>query len=285
MASIVGHAGHAVRTAAGHQGPTRLPLAGPTGRGRGTRTRPRRADWTPPGRPGRPARTGRASNHEPSASRTRPSRVRIGRPPVASGCPGHGQCVGRDVGGPDLEVRDSRAPPSAARDRAMAPEPVPRSTQTGGRRPAVPESGRSARRGQLRQRHLHHLLGLGPGDEDPSVDLQLERAERPGAEHVLQGLAGGPAAGRPGPRRRSPRRRARRSSGPPAPSPAGPAMDCSDRPARGPVRRRLGRVGSGRHRHGLTLRPAGGTACRPSARRSARRGRPSGCGRACAGSA
>ena len=84
-----------------------------------------------------------------------------------------------------------------ASDRAMAPEPVPRSTAT---RPApAPAPARvalgPAQPAELGQGHLHHLLGLGAGDEHPPIDLELEVAERPVAEHVLEGLPCRPPVG------------------------------------------------------------------------------------------
>ena len=69
---------------------------------------------------------------------------------------GHREGVGREVGGPDLAGPGQIAPPSAANERAMAPDPVPRSTATGpempdgrrdrsaGRSPARPPAGEGA---------------------------------------------------------------------------------------------------------------------------------------------
>ena len=37
--------------------------------------------------------------------------------------------------------------------------------------------------------HLDHLFGLGARDQDPLVDVELERAELPSPEHVLQRFA------------------------------------------------------------------------------------------------
>ncbi len=94
------------------------------------------------------------------------------------------------------------APPSTARERAMAPDPVPRSTATGPACPAPPGRATRGRRqgGQLGQGHLHHLLGLRPRDEHPPVHGQVEGAERPPAQDVLQGLPRRPPVGQgPGP--------------------------------------------------------------------------------------
>ena len=70
-------------------------------------------------------------------------------------------------------------------DKAIAPEPVPRSTATSG----STRHRHMLLRAQLVQRDRHHHLGLGPGDEDTRLDSQLQRPKRPGAEHVLQGLS------------------------------------------------------------------------------------------------
>src|SRR5205085_10076895 len=45
---------------------------------------------------------------------------------------------------------------------------------------------------ELTDGDLDHDLGLGPGDEDPLVDEQIECAEPPPPEHVLEGLTRGP---------------------------------------------------------------------------------------------
>jgi len=60
---------------------------------------------------------------------------------------------------------------SSATDRAITPEPVPRSTTTG--------PGAQRRRRQLEKGSFDYLFGLGPWDEDPAVDDHVERAERP----------------------------------------------------------------------------------------------------------
>ena len=53
----------------------------------------------------------------------------------------------------------------------------------------------------LAQGHLHHLFGLRSRNQDPGVDTQVEAAEGPVAEDVLQRLPRRPAV-RHGPRRR-----------------------------------------------------------------------------------
>ena len=129
------------------------------------------------------------------------------RPMPAGVGPGDGQRVLGDVGGPDVDQRllgrqrQRRWRPSRCRDRPRAAGW--RRWRRGGRPAGRPR--RSAR--------LDHLLGLRPGDQHPAVDEQVEVAEAPAAEHVLQRLAGagdGPAGRRSGPGgARSPARRAR----------------------------------------------------------------------------
>jgi hypothetical protein len=60
----------------------------------------------------------------------------------------------------------------------MAPEPVPRSTAM------QPPSG------ELVDGEAGHHLGLRARDQHPGVDEQVEGAEPPGPEDVLEGLAG-----------------------------------------------------------------------------------------------
>ena len=67
---------------------------------------------------------------------------------------------------------------SAASDRPMAPLPVPRSAQTIG--------GGSDRASSSAT--LDHRLGLRSWDQHPPIDHQIEMAEPPPAEHVLQRL-------------------------------------------------------------------------------------------------
>ena len=273
-------------------GPARAPTRAPTGPGPAILgLGRRRADWTPPDRPGRASSAGSGVEPRP----VRPAVTRRGRPGSGSASSaevrrGHRQGVGRGVGGPHLQAGARSPLPSTASDRAMAPDPVPRSTQTGWDPPSVPRAGvRSADPLQLAQCDLHHLLGLGPGDQHPPVDRQFERPERPAAEHVLQGLAGRPAVGQGrGPIRS---RRARRSTPPPGVEPTArrstpPGRPIGDRPAgRRTTSLPHGRSPAGRPAVASLVTPAGGTACRPSGRRSTRRGRPSGSGPACRGSA
>ena len=47
----------------------------------------------------------------------------------------------------------------------------------------------------LKALHLDHLFGLGARDQDPLVDVELERAELPSPEHVLQRFARRPPIG------------------------------------------------------------------------------------------
>ena len=61
----------------------------------------------------------------------------------------------------------------------MAPDPVPRSTTKGAAAPRRASSSRATSDDDLR---------LGPGDEDPPVDHQVEGAEGPVAEDVLDRL-------------------------------------------------------------------------------------------------
>ena len=75
---------------------------------------------------------------------------------------------------------------SCFRLRAIAPDPVHRSTTTGARRSASARS-RSSGDGEA-----GHHLGLGPRDEDTRADRQLEVAERRPAGEVLQRHAPGP---------------------------------------------------------------------------------------------
>ena len=86
---------------------------------------------------------------------------------------------------------------SAATARAMAPEPVPRSTTNGG--PAALLTGDREQAAQLGEGHVDDRLRLGAGDQDPPVDEEVEAAETPASEHVLQRFAAGAAVDhRPG---------------------------------------------------------------------------------------
>ena len=116
----------------------------------------------------------------------------------------------------------------------------------------------------------------GRGMRTRRVHRQFECPERPPAEHVLQGLATGPAGGQS----------QGQSWSPPACSTIQRASRAEPNVGRASIARRGRLVGQRPpRRHGLTRRPAVDTACQPSARRSAHRGRPSGSGPACAGSA
>ncbi len=231
-------------------------------------------------------RPGRASNHDPAVGDTRPaatgswaaSASRLAR--VTSRASSEESTAHTSRGSP-------KAAPSTARERAMAPEPVPRSTQTSG-----PSSPSVARRAAARRPSIPRATSTTCSVSGRGISTRrstCNSTERNG--HVPSTYcSGSPEA-----------RRAARSSErsrTPARSPAGDRPGVLDDPARlphrthpvgdlghqlGPGPSRRGRaVGAGRH-HGLNPRRAAGSACRPSARRSARRGRPSGRGRACAG--
>ena len=75
-----------------------------------------------------------------------------------------------------------RAGSSRASASAMAPDPVPRSATTS-----------SASTGDLVERPADDLLGLRARDEHPPIDHEVEVAEPPAAEDVLERLAGEPA--------------------------------------------------------------------------------------------
>ncbi len=147
-----------------------------------------------PRRPPRPAAARRSATYGglETTTSTRPSRsAGQGLEPVALDQAHHRRPGGRGRPGwpgPRRGRRRRRRWPtprtsghrSAASDRAMAPEPVPRSTP----RPARPSPASGV------DREAGHHLGLGPGDQHPSVDEEVEGAEPPAAEHVLQRLAG-----------------------------------------------------------------------------------------------
>ena len=131
----------------------------------------------------RPPRSspGSASNHGPGRERARgPRRTR------------------RRWRGRRRARRRSRRSPrpatsgsSASSAIAIAPEPVPRSataavgSDVDEREPAPARPAQPVPLGFL-ERDLHDLLGLRTRDEHPPVDHEVEAAERPRAEHVLQ---------------------------------------------------------------------------------------------------
>ena len=149
-------------------GPPWAPSRAPSGPGRRTRPRSRRADWTPPGPPGRPVGPGGRRTSEPSAIRDPAGGLRIGPGQVGQVGPGHLQRVGRGVGGPDLEIRVAGAAP-----RRPATGRWPPSRSRGRRRPgrAVAHLAGGGHPVQSRQRDLHHLLRLRTGDQHPAVDV------------------------------------------------------------------------------------------------------------------
>ena len=224
--------------------------------------------------------SGRASNHEPSASRTRvaagPSPARLA--PATAKASGETSLAHTRV-----RVR------SAAMDSPMAPDPVPRSTTTSG----VP--GRfGAQPVQLGQGEADHLLGLGPGDQDPPVDHEVEGAEGPPAEDVLQRLAR-PAPGHQPVQGGHPPDGGRPIQAPGVVRPLEP-RGLLDDPAGLGVGPSHPRVGQQARRLGLQLAPgdravvvrrgrrhvgAGGCARRPPGRRRRRRARRPGPCRAC----
>ncbi len=112
---------------------------------------------------------GSAENHDPWTTRTRAA----ARPSPAK------LAVATASAPADTSVAHTdRVVRSAARDIAITPDPVPRST--------------AVRGGELVdrvQRMLDDHLRLGSRDENPPVDVHVERAETPPAEHVLQRLA------------------------------------------------------------------------------------------------
>ena len=80
------------------------------------------------------------------------------------------------------------------------PTPRPRAARRPGPGPGrrCPSRGRppthrppaGSRAASLVDGHLGHDLGLGPGDQHPAVDQQVQPPEGPAAEHVLQRLPG-----------------------------------------------------------------------------------------------
>ena len=154
---------------AGHDAPRspRAPSARRTSAPRGSQSatsagsalvcRRRRAGWTRPGRPRPAARRAARRTSRPSASRTRARR------PAEAGQvgPGHGERVGRHVGGPHLDVGhldrerqgdgaragaevddDRRALRRARRSSSSAPPRRPTRSRAGGSAPAGRRRGR-----------------------------------------------------------------------------------------------------------------------------------------------
>ena len=119
---------------AGEQRRGRLPVPDRRLHG-GVVRRPRRAGCSPRGASRRPASAGNASNHEPQAIRT----LAAGPADPGQVGAGHIERVRRGIAGPDRDRVDGTA--RSASDRAMAPDPVPRSTITSG----IRRSGGQAR--------------------------------------------------------------------------------------------------------------------------------------------
>ena len=93
----------------------------------------------------------------------------------------------------DAPHRDGPRPAPRRSTAPIAPLPDPRSTTTG-RRSSPPRHRRVGEAPvELPQGVLDDLLGLRAGDQHPPVDEQVERAERPVAEDVLQRLPRQPA--------------------------------------------------------------------------------------------
>ena len=171
------------------------------GQRRRLRARRRTAGSTRSSRARRAASSGSASNHEPVGERARAwprsrrcsrarrrARRRSRRSPTPRRRAARPRARARSR---PNRCRGRRRPRSARRRRAQS------------RR----RTRRSPRRCRLLERDLHDLLGLGPRDQHPPVDEQVEPAERPRAEHVLQRLARDRGAR---PSRRSRARAARR---------------------------------------------------------------------------
>ena len=145
---------------AGEQRLARLPLASPRAAARASRPRRRRGGWRGPGRSARPSGTACRLDEARPARRGRAARRWRARPRA-----------------PPAEVSvavTSQSGSSSAIASAIAPEPVPTSS--------------TAPRPQL-QRQLDQQLGLGPRDQHPPVDRQLDVAEALAAEDVGDRLA------------------------------------------------------------------------------------------------
>ncbi len=91
----------------------------------------------------------------------------------------HGERLGAGVGGPDAAVGNPLGQLGGQRER------------DGARAGAGIDDGRRLppETVELMESHLDHLLGLGTWDEHAGVDQEIERAEGPMTEDVLQGLA------------------------------------------------------------------------------------------------
>ena len=158
---------------------------------------------------------------EPAAQRRRAARRTTSPPRCARAWPRSRRCWRA----PRRARRRSRRSPTprrrGARRRARARS---RPSRCRGRR--RPRSGsastsvrcrrrtrRSPRRSRFLERDLHDLLGLRARDQHAPVDHEVEAAERPRAEHVLQRLAADAALDhRPQPRATRARAAARRRS-------------------------------------------------------------------------
>ena len=171
--------GSARTSAASPATPPRSHRAGSTRPGRrgraGARAAARASSPRPARRGGRPRRRWRAAHAPRGWPRPPPARRRWRRWPTPRAPPGAE--LGRQGQRDGAAARCRRRPPRGPRRDAAA-------SQAPG----------------LGQRHLDHLLGLGPRNQHPRVDAQVERAEGPVPEDVLQRLPRRPA-GRHGPRR------------------------------------------------------------------------------------
>ena len=138
----------------------------------------RRAGWRPRRR--RHPRARRAARRTSSPRRCGPA----WRPdPGRRGWPGPRRATPADTSVSHTSTRSR----SAATERPMAPDPVPRSTATSGR----PRSATSGRRRSSSSRATPATTSVsGRRDQHPAVDQQVEGAEAPPADDVLERLAG-----------------------------------------------------------------------------------------------
>ena len=164
---------------AGEQCAGRLPVAHRRPRPAGRRRRCT-AGWTRRRRACPRSSTGSAANHEPAAKRT----VAAPRPIPARLARATSTRVDVHVGQPHLG-RDDRPVQRPARRPATGRSPR---CPCRGRRSAADARVAGELDGQL-DRHPGHLLGLRTGDQHAAVDHQVEVAEAPVPEHVLQRLA------------------------------------------------------------------------------------------------
>ena len=138
-------------------------------------------------------RSGRARPAARRAARRTTPLARAARPPRSPEAgevgPRHGERVGRHVGGPDVGATERQLGSERQRDRARP------GAEVGDHDPASVGQQRAGGA----ERMLDHVLGLGPRDQHPPVDQQVELAEPPRSEHVLQRLAR-PRGERPSPR-------------------------------------------------------------------------------------